>query len=887
MGLSKANKVIVWQVLIQFMLLIAGIIFTSSNNYKHQQALDNQILSALNKRLTLITSGINDRLALYHYGLDALRGAVHGIGVTHLNYQAIANYSNSHNYQLSLPGANGIGYIKRVFPSELESFVNSARSERADKKFNIKTLNEHNDALFVIQYIFPENKNTQAIGLDIGSESMRRNAALNSALNNQVQLSGPITLVQANKKPQQGFLILLPIFKTIKSPTNQEQRLENLVGWAYSPLLIDKVLNSLSQFDANYLTLTDLNKKSDLTFFKYGNKEDTTHYSVFSNAAVMGRNWNISLTASNLFIKDLNLPSRDQSLYNGAMLTALVMLFVLAMQLLFYRKIHQVQIEVELTKKHKKALESANLTLETDVKNRTKQLEQISMLQRSILDSASYAVIATDINGIITLFNPAAERLLGYKAAQMIGIETPALFHLKDEVIAQAKKLSEELNATITPSFDVFVIKALPNKPDINQWTYITANGAHIQVMLSLTPLLNGKEQIVGYLGMSYDLTEQLSREKALAQAKEQAEKASQAKSEFLANMSHEIRTPMNGLFGMLQLLQDLDLNEIANEYLKKALYSTNSLTTIINDILDFSKIEAGKLTLEQKVFEIDELLNALYSDLSIPANEKGIYLTFNSKVTHKYWRGDSVRLRQVFLNLISNAIKFTNKGGVTFDISMTSRDELHFIISDTGIGIPSEILPRLFERFEQADSSTTREYGGTGLGLPITQSLLHLMNGQISVTSELGRGSKFIVNIPLEKTTVAPENSDIKNLQYPDFSMKTILIAEDNKINQLVANAMLVPSKAKIVIANNGVEAVNLYNELLPDIIFMDIQMPKMDGIQACKAIKKINNEQIIIALTANVLAEQKKIYDELFDGYLSKPMEKQELINLLNTLA
>ncbi|XQW83650.1 CHASE domain-containing protein [Thalassotalea piscium] len=874
-------------ILIQLMILFIGISYTTITHFKLQQQIENQVVTALNKSLTVLSHGVSDRLELYHYSLNAMRAAFHGIGTSNISYQSVNNFAKSHYEQLTLPGANGIGFIKKADSEELESFISLARLERPDKKFNIKTLTPHDKSRFIIQYIYPEAKNRQAIGLDIGSETMRRTAALNAALENKIQLSGPITLVQADKKPQQGFLMLLPVYNTIDVPKTATQRINSLLGWTYSPLLIDKVLASLTQFDNNYLTISDTNKDKILTFYHQGNKDNLLPYSDTINTQVMGRYWTIRLQASQAFINDLNLPNKYQAIFNGSILTILVMLVIFSLQLVLHRNAQKSLIERNLAKKHEKELEKTNLRLESEVKSRTKEIAEISMLQTSILNSASYSIIATDVNGIITLFNPAAEKLLGYKASDLIGVKTPSLFHLKEEVTTRAQQLRQEENTIINSDLDTFVHNSSYLKPSVNQWTYVNAKGQHIQVKVSVTSLLNQDDQVVGYLGIGFDLTEQIAHEKALSDAKSAAEKASKAKSEFLANMSHEIRTPMNGLFGTLQLLQERPLDDKARNYLKQAIYSARSLTCIINDILDFSKIEAGKLSIEKRPFTLDELLKSLESDLAAPAKEKGIYLKITSSVEHKFWIGDSVRLRQVFLNLISNAIKFTHSGGVRLEVSLSKTKELFFIVSDTGIGIPEDILPRLFERFEQADSSTTREYGGTGLGLPITRSLIQLMNGRINVESTLNYGSKFYVSLPLEKTNDIPDDMNITSNQHPDLSGKTILLAEDNHINQMVAKAMLDPCKAKVIIAKDGVEAIEYYKQEQPDIIFMDIQMPKMDGIEACKAIKALKKEQIVIALTANVLKEQKDLYRQLFDGYLAKPIDKNELIKLLVSLS
>jgi signal transduction histidine kinase/CHASE1-domain containing sensor protein len=882
----RANKGLLLQIATQLMLLIVGMLFTYSQHIKYQRQYDEKIRSALDNELNVVSSGIHNRLALYRYGLSSLKGVINGVGINNLEYQVLANYSSSRDYKLEFPGANGIGYIKRVQPDNLQRFIQQAKNDRPDSTFNLKSLSNYEGEHFVIQYIFPEINNLQAIGLDIGSEGVRRQSALNSAITNSAQLTAPITLVQADKKALYGFLILLPVYKNSIVPADETQRLEEVIGWTYSPLLIDNVLKSLSPVDENYLSISDLNNDTAFTFFDYGNKSDNSAFYLSNTIDIMGRSWKITLNGSNTFIKNLNLSNKYQGLINGVLLTIIAMLLIFALQLFFYRKVQKAHMMMIMTKKQEYLLEQANLKLENEVKLRTQQIADMSMLQRSIVNSATYAVIATDKNGLITLFNPAAEKLLGYKASEIMGIQTPALFHLEAEIVERAKKLSKELNKPIAPGFDVFTIKASATEPDKNQWTYVDSNNKQIQVNLSITSLLNDEGLIVGYLGVSYDLTEQIAYGKVLAKALKQAEQASKAKSEFLANMSHEIRTPMNGILGTLQLLQEQPLNTQSEEFLKRALYSTRTLTTIINDILDFSKIEAGKLSIENTPFELYELIHHLESDLAIAANEKNIYLRFIPNIDHKHWIGDAVRIRQVLLNLISNAIKFTHHGGVTVEFKLIDANKICVVVSDTGIGIAKDAVERLFKRFEQAEKSTTREYGGTGIGLSITKSLISLMHGEIKVTSEQGSGSQFYVYLPLEKTNASPDSLDTNNLELPDLTNKTILVAEDNKINQLVVCAMLAPTNANIVIASNGLEAVSLYKSLLPDIIFMDIQMPKMDGFEACKKIKKINNQQIIIALTANVLTEQKQLYNQFFDGYVSKPIEKQALMQSLHIM-
>jgi CheY-like chemotaxis protein len=405
-------------------------------------------------------------------------------------------------------------------------------------------------------------------------------------------------------------------------------------------------------------------------------------------------------------------------------------------------------------------------------------------------------------------------------------------------------------------------------------------------VRLNVSSLFDNEGNLFGFLGIAYDLTEQLEHESVLAEALEQAEQANQAKSMFLANMSHEIRTPLNGIYGILQIIKKEVKSEQGQDLLNKALYSTTNLNVIINDILDFSKIEAGKLELESRVFNLAELLEHLRSDLSVMAVQKNIIFYLSNHVEHLSWQGDPTRIRQIMLNLGSNAIKFTELGSVTFTVRFEeSLGHLVFIMKDTGIGMDQKHQQRLFQRFEQADSSTTRNFGGTGLGLSITHSLVTLMGGNITVESEVGLGTTITVKLPLDKA-VAPvvEQKKVETDEI-NFSGKTILVAEDNEINRMVVEAMLEPTQANIIFAVNGLEAVEAHKVNSPDVILMDIQMPKMDGIEACRQIKATHPNTPIIALTANAMSEDIKQYQrEGFDGHLAKPVELSMLLEKLH---
>jgi PAS domain S-box-containing protein len=397
--------------------------------------------------------------------------------------------------------------------------------------------------------------------------------------------------------------------------------------------------------------------------------------------------------------------------------------------------------------------------------------------QRSILNSAADAIISSDAEGIIRLFNPAAELMLGYTAAEMIDRQTPALFHDPEEMALRAAELSAEDGTSCQPGFDVFFRRTRQTgKPEVREWTYIARNGRRVPVRLAVSAMLDPHGNIIGYLGIAQDISDQKAAAAALHDSKNELEiinnqlgeaitranalasqstAANVAKSMFLANMSHEIRTPINGVLGMIGLLLDTTLNAEQRGFAETARVSGENLLQLINDILDFSKIEAGRLELENIDFDLGDVVEEALDLLALRAHERGLDLAaVFAPDTPRNVRGDPGRVRQILVNLISNAVKFTEKGDVVVRIGIRADDQekttFTFAVADTGVGIPADRADRLFQPFTQVDSSTTRRYGGTGLGLAISRQLVELMGGKISVQSRLGAGSTFSFSIPL-----------------------------------------------------------------------------------------------------------------------------------------
>jgi PAS domain S-box-containing protein len=493
---------------------------------------------------------------------------------------------------------------------------------------------------------------------------------------------------------------------------------------------------------------------------------------------------------------------------------------------------------------------------------------------RSIIDHMKLGVLEVDIEEKITfaydrfcqMTSYSAEELMGTHALDLMPVEYLKTFHTKN---------AERLNGH-TGVYEVQIKKK---------------NGQIMWALVSGAPLYDNHQQIIGSLGIHLDITEQKNIEQDLIKERKKAEESSKAKETFLANMSHEIRTPMNAIIGMANLIAGTDLTDKQKGYLEAINTSANNLLVIINDVLDFSKIESGKLALETIGFRLDNTVRSLMQSISYKADEKGISIAANIGTgISPVVIGDSVRLNQVLLNLMINAIKFTSQGHVELQCNLIAETPLiqsiEFKVTDTGIGISEHKLHTIYDSFSQEDESITRRFGGTGLGLSICKQIVELMGGQLHVISEKGKGSTFSFVIDFNKGT----ESDIEHIreEKKDVSLAgvKVLLVEDHKINRFLALSIMQEWKLVVDVAENGAIAVEKVKSTKYDIILMDMQMPVISGMEASRIIRNELKSAIpIIALTANASkADAAKCLKAGMNGYISKPFNP---VHLYNTIA
>ncbi|MBR7889170.1 CHASE domain-containing protein [Marinomonas sp. A79] len=1115
--------------------LLLGVLVTFGVSYQIYYSNQSRIKEKAQEASHQVFQEIVARIRLYQYGLRGARGAVVTAGETSLRREDFKKYSLTRDINVEFPGARGFGFIRRVPVAQEANFIAAARQD-GWPNFTIKTLYSNFTERYVIQYLEPMQGNSGAIGLDIASEQNRREAATSSLYTGEVRLTAPITLVQASGKPEQSFLILMPIYSGGSTPTSQAERIKTGFGWSYAPLLMEEVLSGLAiDVKKVRVSLQDITDRDEQISFYDSGSLYNPQYEHTQTAWVFGRQWQSKFVVSPAFVKDLHLPNPVLFLIQGLIINLLAAILVAVVRLSIARnrevisyqskitavvessadaiisKNLQGQIDswnkgaehlfgftaeealgntvqdllvpislkaesedlVEVVKQKKQALsvetrrvtkygtevpvsvmispifdgdhaitgisqsirdmsehkkaqakiQELNTSLENQVKERTAELRELNYLLSEVLNASSeVSIIATDLDGNITLFNRGAEKMLCYSAAEVVGHLSPVVFHCDTEIERRRKAIYEETGKVVSTAMNVLVFNALQNDSDSQEWTYLDKFGHPCPVSLAVTPMKNSEQVVTGFLGIAMSISEQKKTQQALTYARDQllmaanvarlgiwsynietsvlewndlmydlyqvplskkeegivyddwftcvhpddkdkacaamkscvlgeknfdivfrillpggstrhieasaslqegedgkrtkvmginrditqerelehwlrkakndADATSAAKSSFLANMSHEIRTPMSAILGMLHLAKRTPLTAQQRDYITKAHVSAQSLLGLINDILDFSKVDAGKMQLEKAPFELAALLSELSAVMSSVATEKNIELDFDIDSTiPPYLLGDRLRLLQVLINLLSNAVKFTLQGRVVLSIEQTKLEDdvvcLLIAVKDTGIGIAKEQLDSIFDVFSQAESSTARRFGGSGLGLVISRRFVELMGGKLQVKSELDKGScfYFTIALPIVAADHVHHNEE-REVNEARLVGLRILLVEDNAFNQQIASELLTAEGAEISVASSGLEGVSLvldHDDRYFDVVLMDMQMPGMDGLEATRQIRRVERFRSlpIIAMTANVSqADRQQCFDAGMNDHIGKPLDIEKMI-------
>lgn len=510
-----------------------------------------------------------------------------------------------------------------------------------------------------------------------------------------------------------------------------------------------------------------------------------------------------------------------------------------------------------------------------------KKEEKENKLNQDILKNIKSIILVSKNNGDVIYVSPSVNKILGFSHTELVGKGWWENTYKSDY---EAQKSKEAILKKLYTKEKIYI--------NIGRQKIKTKDGSFKWIEWQRSKSIDNT-----FISIGTDVTNKILSEIELHKAKEDAEKSLKAKNEFLANMSHEIRTPLNGIIGFTDLLLETKITDEQRQYLEAMHHSGEILLSIINDVLDLSKLESGKLEVESIMFDLHQQVHKVVNLMDVKAKHKNIDLKLNiNKNTPQFIKSDPTKIGQILLNLIGNAIKFTNQGSVTVNVYLnevqnSTSDEVYFEIVDTGIGIVPNKINTVFGAFNQAKSDTSRIYGGTGLGLTIVKKLVNLLKGEIKVSSVFGSGSKFTLSLPLKSQQTTKAEVASKTLtEVTEFAPLNldILLVEDNKTNQLLAKTRLQKWQCNVDIAKHGLEGVKKTQTKLYDIILMDVQMPVMDGYEATKIIKNDISEEVskipILGMSAYTSStETKKMINAGMEDYIYKPFKPDELYQKL----
>lgn len=836
-------------------LVLTGVAWRLTTTNVEQEADDrfSFLVSAIQARIA-------DRMTDYE---QVLRGAA---GLFYASDEVTARdwkrYFEELLVEEGYPGIQGVGYAEYLVGTEAVRVFEGYIRAQGYPQFSVHPQSER--LIYTpVTYLEPFDwRNQRAHGYDMFSEPNRRWALVRARDSGRTTVSHKITLVQETDVGiQAGFLMYVPIYGGDVLPAELDDRRETIKGYAYSPFRMNDLMEGIlgDQFPLVAVEVYDgdtIDEQGLLyrSFVRPDGPHENERRSNTATIPITDLNWTVRVRALPAFNQTVDYEKAHIVLVGGILISLLLFSFVRA-----------------LAMTRSKALILAN--------EMTSALRESEGKFATLAESANEAIFIADSDGKIQSWNRSAFLIFGYAQRDIVGQSWVTLVpkEQSSEQFRRLRTLASYPNETLSEqNFQIDCIRR---------------DGDRFPAEFSLSKWRTGDQTFFGVI--LRDVTERRLVKKRLEDARVAAEAASKAKTEFVANMSHEIRTPMNAMLGMTQILSKTELTSEQKRYVNMVQSAGRSLLGILNDVLDFSKIEAGKMELSHEAFNLDELTTTLASIMALDAADKKLELAIGVEPNvPKELVGDELRLRQVLINLLTNAIKFTEKGEVSLMIRLLDRREqeatIEFVVRDTGIGMSDEQVEHLFEEFTQADSSMTRRFGGTGLGLAITRKLVYLMGGSIHVTSRLDHGSEFSVRIPL---TVSRFKRDYTAL--PTLEDLKVMIVDDNRMSREYLQKLLQTwrwqvdaessPKALIDRVENASSAVADY-----DIFLLDWRMPNIDGLALARSLRGYPAcEKAVIILMLDAYAKDEVSESEAVqwvDAVLLKPVTSSQLYDRLH---
>lgn len=821
-----------------------------------------------------VTEAIQTRMQAYEQvlkGTEGLFAASERVKRTEWH-----DYIQSLDINQRFPGIRALGFVARVPHENLDRFVADNRKDGLPD-YKVRTgwpLAEGagtNPVHYLVQYVEPSRGNARALGYDMATEPHRRDAAEYARDTGDAALSGKIRLVQS-EDDLPAVVLLLPVYRNGMSVTNVEQRRLAIEGWVYGAFVLRDLMAGLFEsrsseidfeiFDGSRASHASLLYDADGVLHAFA--PDAAMFQTFAPPVTMaGRQWTMHFSTRPAF--DAATSRSESTLLLLAGIAISFLLFAITRSLAFTRQ---------------RALGLAR-----------QMTEKFRIQERAVIASNNGIFItdAAEPGNPILYANPAMERITGCTAEEMFARTIFSIIRQESgqdsKFQTQSSKLNtqDSLEAAMAAGEECRAV--LPG---------LRKDGSEFWMEISVSPIRDEAGIVNHFVGIATDITDRRDAEARLQEAAVAVTAASRAKGEFLANMSHEIRTPMNAVIGMTELALGTELTREQRSYLSSVRNSARDLLTMIDDVLDFSRIEAGKFELHEEPFKLRESLGVAFKVFGVRAAEKGLEITlrFEPDVPDAFV-GDVRRLRQIFNNLVGNAIKFTGAGEVSVTVSKAASAPkpgwcaLRVCVADTGIGVPPDQQRAIFEAFTQADASVTREYGGTGLGLAISANLCRLMGGEIQVQSDGVSGSRFhfTVTIKVDAGGAARVASD----GMAKLAGQRVLVVDDHLANRGLVAEMLARWGMLPVVTSNAAEALGLIGSRAPGFFSMalvDARMPERDGFALAKELDAISRGglRVIMMLSSPGNPDEIRRCREMHhETYLAKPIIESELLDVL----